>query len=123
MVFQSCMEFRRNTLAEIGPSEKCPVFEHLDDIVNKTLCVKPEDKSYHSRECLNRECESCGVEKLDLLKEEEDVSLQAPKVSWQKFEYVGCWPNPRGAREKETPTSQKRNFSRCYVQQLQKAAA
>ena len=66
---------------------KIPLFEHLDDIVNKTLCVKLEDKSYHSRECLNRECDSCGVEKLDLLKE-EDVSLQAPKVSWQKFEYV-----------------------------------
>ena len=69
------------TLAKIGQSQKFPAFEHLNDIVNKTPCVKPEEKSYHLRECLNRECQSCGVEKLDLLKEEEDVSPQAPKVS------------------------------------------
>ena len=79
------MEFRRNTLAKSRPNEKFPVFEHLDDIVNKTLCMKPEDKNYHMKDCLNRECKSCGVEKLDLLKE-EDVSLEVPTVSWQKFE-------------------------------------
>ena len=44
MVLQSCMEFRRNTLAKNGMNEKFPVFEHLNDIVNKTLCIKPEAK-------------------------------------------------------------------------------
>ena len=48
------------------------------------------------KDCLNRECKSCGVEKLDLLKEEEDVSLQAPTVSWQKFEYVAVGHTQEG---------------------------
>lgn len=100
MVFQSCTEFRRNTLAKIGRSEKCPGFEHLDDIVNKTLCAKPEGKSYHLRECLNRECMSCGVEKLDLLKK-EDVSLQAPIVSWQKFDYVAVGQTQEGQEKRK----------------------
>lgn len=49
-------------------------------------CVKGEGKSYHLWECLDRECDSCGVDKLNLIK--EDVSPQAPTVCWQKFEYV-----------------------------------
>ena len=47
------MEFRRNILARSGQSsEKFPIFEHLDDIVNKTLCAKAEGESYHLKECL-----------------------------------------------------------------------
>lgn len=118
------MEFRINNLARSEQSaEKFPIFEHLDDIVNKTLCAKAEGQSYHLRECLNRECESCGVEKCDLMKE-EDVSPLAPTVSWQKFEYVTIGkPKGLGAREKETSTGQKRNYSWCHVQQFENGAA
>ena len=85
-------------------------------------CVKLEDKSYHSRECLNRECDSCGVEKLDLLKE-EDVSLQAPKVSWQKFEYVAVGHTQEEkekrklqlVRKETSPGAMFNNFKSCCM--------
>ena len=101
MLFQSCMDFRRSTLAKIEQSEIVPVFEHLSDIVNETLCAKEETNSYHSRGCLNRECEICGVDKLDLMKQEEDVSPQAPTVNWQKFEYVTVGQTQEGKEKKK----------------------
>ena len=79
-------------------SKNFPVFEHFSDIVNTTLCAKEETRSYHSRECLNRECESCDVDKLDLMK--EDVSPQAPTVNWQKFEYVTVGQTQEGKEKK-----------------------
>ena len=80
MVFQSCIKFRRSVIAKNGQDENCPIFEHLNDMVNKTMCPKAESNSYHRKECVNRECDRCGVNKLELLNEEKDVSHNAPLV-------------------------------------------
>ena len=101
MLFQSCMEFRKKTLAKSGQSEKFPVFEHLDDIINTTLCTKGEENSFHLRKCINRECESCGVDKRDLMNEEKDVRPEAPLVSWQKFEYVTIGQTQEGKEKRK----------------------
>ena len=95
------MEFRKKTLAKSGQSEKFPVFEHLDDIINTTLCTKGEENSFHLRKCINRECESCGVDKLDLMNEEKDVRPEAPLVSWQKFEYVTIGQTQEGKEKRK----------------------
>ena len=99
MLFQSCMDFRRSTLAKIEQSVNFPVFEHLSDIVNATICAKEETNGYHSRECLNRECESCGVDKLHLMK--GDFRPQAPTINWQKFEYVTVEQTQEGKEKKK----------------------
>ena len=54
MVFQSSLKFRRSVIAKNGQDENCPIFEHLNDMVNKTVCPKAESNSYHRKECVNR---------------------------------------------------------------------
>ena len=110
MLFQTCMEFRKQVLATKEESVNFSVFEHLDDIVKQTLCAKPEGQDYHLFKCLNRECEECGVTKFNLMEEEEDVGPEAPTVNWQKFEYVNVGQTQDGREKrklqlvrKETP--------------------
>ena len=101
MVFQSCIKFRRSVIAKNGQDENCPILEHLNDVVNKTMCPKAESNSYHRKECVNRECDRCGVNKLELLNEEKDVRHNAPLVTWQKFEYVPLGQTQDGQEKKK----------------------
>ena len=88
MAFKSCMDFRKKILqAKNNRPETVPVYEHLTDLVETTLCPKG-DKKYHDKACVNRTCESCGIDGLQLLEEETDTTPTAPKVKWQRFEYV-----------------------------------
>ena len=63
------------------------VYEHLTDLIETTLCSKG-DKKYHDKACISRTCESCGINSLQLLEEEIDTTPNAPKVKWERFEYV-----------------------------------
>ncbi|KAJ8311324.1 hypothetical protein KUTeg_010679 [Tegillarca granosa] len=54
--------------------------------VSQTICDH-SDGNVHM-DCLNRNCISCGVEFLKLQPEENDISDDAPKVQWNKYEYV-----------------------------------
>lgn len=65
MLFKACMAFRRNLLKEEDETERYPVYEHLSDLINETLCNKG-DASYHRLACTNRQCESCRVKKVKL---------------------------------------------------------
>ena len=108
MVFQSSLKFRRSVIAKNGQDENCPIFEHLNDMVNKTMCPKVESNSYHCKECVNRECDRCGVNKLELLNEEKDVSHNAPLVTWQKFEYVPLDQTQDGQEKKKLQLVKKK---------------
>ena len=108
MVFQSSLKFRRSVTAKNGQDENCPIFEHLNDMVNKTMCPKAESNSYHRKECVNRECDRCGVNKLELLNEEKDVSHNAPLVTWQKFEYVPLDQTQDGQEKKKLQLVKKK---------------
>ena len=38
--------------------------DNINDMINKTMCAKAEtaeSPSYHRKECVNRECDRCGV--------------------------------------------------------------
>lgn len=47
-----------------------------------------QENEYHKRDCLNRDCQNCGIAKFKLLDEEKDSSDAAPLVKWRKFGYV-----------------------------------
>ncbi|KAJ8305086.1 hypothetical protein KUTeg_017364 [Tegillarca granosa] len=83
-VFKSCMNFRKR-ISENGQNE-FPVYDHIDDLIKETICDH-SDGNVHM-DCLNRNCISCGVEFLKLQPEENDISDDAPKVQWNKYEYV-----------------------------------
>ena len=83
MVFQSCMDFR----GQLSHStEEFVVYKHLSDLVNETLCSKSTNEDYNNLNCLYRECEKCGVMGFNTRDEETDMSDDAPKVKWRKFE-------------------------------------
>ena len=98
MVFQSCMEFRRQLTQR--PDEYI-VYKHLSDLVNETLCSKSEGQDYHDMNCLQRNCEKCGIAALKVLDEEEDTSISAPLVKWRKFEYVVIGTNSNNSEKRK----------------------
>lgn len=98
MVFQSCMEFRRQ-LAE--RPEQYIVYKHLTDLVNETLCPKKDGAKYHQPDCLFRKCQNCGVSVFKVLDEEEDLTNDAPLIKWRKFEYVVTGVNEDNSDKKK----------------------
>ena len=86
MAFKSCMDFRKKMEAENNRSKTVSVFEHLTDL--RQLFVRKETKKYRDKASVNRTCESCGIDSLQLLEEEIDTTPTAPKVKWQRFEYI-----------------------------------
>lgn len=83
MMFKSAMEYRRR-----HATENVKVYSHLSELVSDTLCPLSDSASYHKKACIERTCTSCGVKKLELLREEEKGSNSDNQVQWQRFEYV-----------------------------------
>ena len=60
MLFNHCMNFRKS-VAQMGSSEgqndrhKYPLFSHLADIVQQTLCPKQVGNCCNEKDCLYRE--------------------------------------------------------------------
>ena len=89
-VFKQCMLFRKSVVKNKTDEEKekYPVFEHINDLVNLTLCPKSEGEEFYDIKCLNRDCNKCGVNKLEFLPEELDLSDNSPNVKWERYEYT-----------------------------------
>ena len=83
-VFKSCMAFRRRLVNDNTPGEQNDIDINLSDIADSTLCENSQDRL----SCLNWSCSQCGIYKLKLLPVEMDSTENAPKVSWEKYEYV-----------------------------------
>lgn len=91
MLFKRCMDFRRRLFKTQNLSENdksaTPVYNHLQDVVNETLCSKDPNKSLFKISCLNRECSDCGPKLLNLLPHEESSNDEL-SVHWERYEYV-----------------------------------
>ena len=84
MLFTECMNFRKRVLKE-QPDKAVdhPVYDHLSELVNTTLCKPLDGDEYYARECCNRACEKCGVHLVKLLDEEQSMDDAGIKVKWQ----------------------------------------
>ena len=58
------------------------VYTSVANIIEQTLCLKPEDQGYHKFKCLKRECKDCGVNNLVLLPEEKGLGNH--EVKWKR---------------------------------------
>ena len=84
IVFDACMKFCKAIAKETDDNEY-PVLKTLTEATDKTLCPKQEGKPFHNIECVQRECDSCGVNALPLLPEETSAQGSA---CWSRYEYV-----------------------------------
>ena len=84
------MQFRKSILKNKSnvEIESYPIFEHISDIVKLTLCQQMEDEDFNDIRCLNRECDKCGVNNIQLLPEELDTSEDSVNVKWERYEYI-----------------------------------
>lgn len=83
-LFKSCMDFRRrNTII----SDRHPVYEHLTDLANATMCSKEKDAEYHNKDCIERHCTKCGVHLFSLSEGELSVDDSSQNVQWMCYEY------------------------------------
>ena len=107
MSFDSCMKFRKS--AERNSIQPVPVFNFLSEVVASTLCEKDEEATHHRLECLMRQCEARGIEKLELSEEEQSTDVL---VKWKRYEYLTVQDkNGEGRRKislvtKETPVNE-----------------
>lgn len=88
-VFKQCMLYRKSVLKNKTNQEKetYQVFEHISDVTSLTLCPKKEGEDFHEIKCLNRECDKCGINKIEYLPEELDQSDNSPDIKWERYEY------------------------------------
>lgn len=84
-LFKSCMEYRKHTTPN---NNEFPVFEHLCDLLNCTLCPKNQGQDFHNLDCIERNCPQCGVLKFKLSENELSCDELAPDVEWMCYEYV-----------------------------------
>lgn len=89
-LFKSTMEYRKKLLKGMNTSRanEFRVYDHLTDIVNETLCPKSETDQFHTKACIDRECDQCGVNNLKFMPEEMDTSENAANLKWECYEYV-----------------------------------
>lgn len=84
MLFLACMNYRKQLLKEQPEREQvAPIYTHLTDLVDKTLCPKIEGNQFRSKTCCDRECVNCGVSLLQFLPEEESTEENGTQVKWQ----------------------------------------
>ena len=103
MVFNACMKFRK--AAVINSDQSTPVPKTLTECVDFTLCPKEDGASYHAITCLERECNSCGLDGFALLPEE--MSKEG-LVRWSRYEYVSTGKFlPDGLEQKKISLVQK----------------
>ncbi|MES9883754.1 MAG: hypothetical protein ABW185_23120 [Sedimenticola sp.] len=89
-VFKSCMKFRKAQHQTWSADDQLeyPVFDHLSDAVESTLCPKPKSETYSKKKCLDRECGNCGVHKLLTHPTEMSESENSETVTWSRYEYA-----------------------------------
>ena len=80
LLFRKCMDYNRRTYrAHL-------LCDHLSDVVNTTMCPKPEGSQYHRIECIRRTCDDCGVDKSPIFT--EPLSENVDTVSGERYDYV-----------------------------------
>jgi hypothetical protein len=90
-LFKSCMNFRKKILSDKEDEienvpENVVLFNSLSEVGDATLC--PATEGNIDIACLDRKCDQCGVQNLQLLPEEKNKSDDAPMVQWETYEYV-----------------------------------
>lgn len=90
MLFAVCIKFRKKVINDVQVVEY-PVYDHLNDAVNVTLCAEVDRDTYYAKECCDQECNKHGVHLLPLLEESMDES--GLNVKWEQFDYVTMGEN------------------------------
>lgn len=93
IVFRACKSVRRNLIDKMEGVDDISSFDSLGDVIKETMCQQ------QTSACINRKCKNCGVQNLELLKEEMDTSQSAEKVTWQKYEYNTVSTNGKDLRK------------------------
>ena len=117
MLFTSCMNYRKQLIKEWPEREQdYPVYTHLTDVVDKTLCPKLDEVEFHQKGCCERECLNCGVELLKFLPEEENMEQTGAQVKWQRFKYFMLGDKRRLQMvEKETPPGEMFSYFKSLL--------
>ncbi len=97
------MDFRRR---QHSNRDEYPVYEHISDLVNATMCKKNDDADFHDKSCIDRKCKECGVHMLKLSSEELSVEDTSDDVKWMCYEYVTVQLKDT-ERKKAEPRKQK----------------
>ena len=61
-MFTSCTNYRKQVLKrQPGKESDYPIYDHLSDLVDKTLCPKLDGIHFYATKCCDRECTNCGM--------------------------------------------------------------
>lgn len=114
-VFESCMK-QRKTILDLKNdgilSAKYPVYQRMNEAVQPTLCKTSVEQEHHKMECINRNCENCGIHGLLLLPEE---TAKEGCVEWEKFEYVTVAAKGKQVRKKLMLVTKKTTVGELFA--------
>lgn len=110
------MLFRKTVLKNKSNEDKktYPVFVHVNDIIRVTLCQQNNAEELNEIKCLNRDCDKCGIGKLELKQEELDLSDGSVNVKWEQYEYTNISGKGGKTCRKLQLMTKKQNLELCF---------
>lgn len=75
--------------------------KHNSDLIEITACPKQDGNEYCSIQCIHRECDRCGVNRLDTHYEPLVNAAHNETISWNYWTTVDyCQPNKKSSKRK-----------------------
>ena len=109
MNFEEKIQSISSEAARIGLSELSSLDKY--DVINMTLCPR-NSQEYHKLACLERKCDQCGPEKLNVLLLDQDKTFNWKRWETEKFvtkTQDGAELNAEGEVKKENKSKAKQS--------------
>ena len=107
--FEEKIQSISSEAARIGLSELSSLDKY--DVINMTLCPR-NSQEYHKLACLERKCDQCGPEKLNVLLLDQDKTFNWKRWETEKFvtkTQDGAELNAEGEVKKENKSKAKQS--------------
>ena len=85
-VFKDFMKLRKKFVKENPTENSLPCYERLTELVEETLCERPNGQKFHNLSCVMCLCDKCGIKKLKF--SDQEISQDGENVKWSRFKYV-----------------------------------
>ena len=83
---QGFHETNKKIVKENPTENSLPCYERLTELVEETLCERPNGQKFHNLSCVMRLFDKCGIKKLKF--SDQEISQDGENVKWSRFKYA-----------------------------------
>ena len=81
-------------------------YTHVGEVVDATLCPKPDNSEYYRRECTERTCDECGIGTISKAVSEDFEKCTVKSITWERYEHIEI-QSKNGTKKKLTLVKKK----------------